>query len=205
MHFSRPSPSMAQTSLWGFHVIYCVSNSALLLTSQFEQKIICKRLPLVDKKNKQTYHITATLCILKSVTRPRLLVRPWFWLACMLLTIISCQMVALLGLCQCLSAVFLLFFWNRDTVLPKQLPLQSFPACKHISRYTMYPLDWPRRFGICFYNHPSVWNVHRLTGVCLAESSHNPSLATMSFAMLLRCKVLKRGLLTLVTSRSLSQ
>lgn len=145
---------MAQTSLWGFHMIDCVSNSALLLTTQFERKIICKRLPLADKKNKQTYHITATLCILKRETRPRLLVCAWFRLACMLLSIISCQTFALLGLCRYLSAVFFLFFCNRDTVLPKQLPLQCFRACKHISRYTMYPLDWPRRFGICFYNHP---------------------------------------------------
>lgn len=37
----------------------------------------------------------------------------------------------------------------------------------------------------------------------LAES-RNPTLAMMSFAMSIGCKVLKRGLLTLVTSRSLS-
>lgn len=47
-----------------------------------------------------------------------------------------------------------------------------------------------------------------LTGVwlagCLAESPCNPSLAMMSFAKSIGCKVLKRGLLTLVTSRSLS-
>lgn len=52
----------------------------------------------------------------------------------------------------------------------------------------------------------SVWNVPDwwLAG-WLAESQRNPSLAMMSFAMSMGCKVLKRGLLTLVTSRSLSQ
>lgn len=45
----------------------------------------------------------------------------------------------------------------------------------------------------------AVWLAGRL-----AESPRNPSLAMMSFAMSIGRKVLKRGLLTLVTSRSLS-
>lgn len=61
-------------------------------------------------------------------------------------------------------------------------------------------------WNLFLYPSVSVWNLPDCCLACwLAESPHNPSLAMMSFAMSIGCKVLKRGLLTLVTSRSLSQ